>query len=233
MKRIAAFCAASLVGALISAAPAQAVTGKIYFDFRVPHSEFSLADAGIGSSSYSYSKGGVDLKVTAGTASGGAVTSSGEKVTKSLLGLGVKSSPFDLQATVDGAGLSGFRIVKDLNTLVFETSRKVKIHELWFAREDQHFTGDQFQLFDEGASGLQSASGAIQIPEAPGLLSISKYMLTSSLMGDMFGVGATDKDDNWRLAKLSLSVVPGPAPILLLLGAFGALAVTLRGRKAA
>jgi hypothetical protein len=215
VKSIAAFFGAPLVGALLAAAPAQAVTGNILFDFR---GGFSL-----GASSFSYSQGGVDLTVTAGTADGGGVDG-GAKVTKGLLGLGVKSWLLD-QQTVDGLG--------DKDVLIFAANKNVKVHELWFAKQDGFFSGDQFKLYDEGASGLQTASGAINVPSTGGLLKISQYVLGTPLAGDLFGVGATDHDDNWRLAKLSLSVVPGPAPILLLLGAFGALAVTLRGRKAA
>ncbi len=219
MKRIAAFLGAPLVGALLSAAPAQAVTGSIVFDFRVP-----LLSSSLGETSFSYSQGGVDLTVTAGSASGGGVTTSGERVTTAPLGLGVRSGTID-QLTVDG--------FRSLDVLKIASSKKVRINELWFGRQDGFFSSDQFQLYDEGASGLQAASGAITVPSTGGLLQIAKYTLGSPLTGDLFGVGATDADDNWRLAKLSLSAVPGPAPVLLLLGAFGALAMTLRGRKAA
>lgn len=219
MKRIATYFAAPLLGALWLASPAQAVTGNTVFDFTLPLSLGSYSSG----PSYSFSQNGIDLTVTAGTASGSGVTG-GSQVTRAPLGLGAKNWPLD-QWTVDGFG------AKDV--LSFSTNKKVKVNAIWFSREDEHFSGDQFKLYADGGSGLQVAGGKIDIPEAPGLLAISKYVLNAPLMGDLFGVGAADSDDNWRIAKLSLSAVPGPAPVLLLLGAFGALAVSLRGRKAA
>jgi hypothetical protein len=155
------------------------------------------------SPSLTYAIGNLSVNATANL---GLVTAKANLGVNNKGGLGVTSSTGD-NGAIDGFGFS------DLLKLVF--NKKVKVISARFSQVDGH---DDFDFYT--AAGFQFNK---HVPY--------NYIVTAfgGAQGKIFGFGASQFDDDYRLRSITVSTVPLPASLLLLVsGLFG---VGLLGRR--
>ena len=211
MTRILTFFAIALMAA---AGTAQAVTAD--FDFRTAWRGQA--------ETFEYTSGGATLTVGAGLARGFGIEDVGARVTRNTEGLGVRNSWFD-RSLLDGAF--------GLDALTFSFDRTVTVEAIRFTYADRN---DDAMIYVADAGGELEASRVIDIPRSGWLTTLPFDPLWT---GDLFGIGATGWNDEFRIAGMrvsfgeAVSAVSGPGPLGLLLGGFGVLALSLARRRSA
>jgi len=178
---------------------------------------FYLGGSGGSASSYAFSSDGIDLSVSAGTFSGNRIHD-GAQIHQTDDGLGVLSQRRD-SGQVDGRGRN--------DLLLFEFDRDIELEAIAFTFNDRN---DDFTFFWDIGSGLRNA-GQYDIP---GSSWFSIIYAGGGLIGDVFGIGATGNNDNFRVVGIEVSdvsQVPLPATGLLLLGALGAIGARRKLRR--
>ncbi|MEH6405014.1 MAG: hypothetical protein V7750_16675 [Sneathiella sp.] len=147
-------------------------------------------------SSFNMSSGGLDLTVSAGRFSNSGSVTPGGRVGTNNNGLGVDRGRFD-GGQVDGA------LGNDV--AIFNFNQDVKFESVTFSNWDNN---DQYTFFV--GDPLQNQ----------GFNFLSGYDLAAqNYIASMFGIGAHDSNDNFRIASISVSAVPLPTSVLLFGGA--------------
>ncbi len=155
--------------------------------------------------SYEFSSGGIDLTVTAGRfKNDGSIIHVG-KVGQYAWGLGASTRHYDSHQ-VDGN--------KGNDILIFEFDQKVTLKKVAFSYVDGN---DRFRFFhDTDHDGdLTDFGSSIDIPYG------NVYVFNSVWNGDLFGIGAKGKYDNFKVEGFHVTPVPLPAALPLLAGALG------------
>ncbi len=154
--------------------------------------DFSTA-ANSATSSLTFSNGGITVIATAGSPTG-LVNTRVNAGDKNKGGLGVTAEPGD-NGAIDGFGFV------DLLNLVF--NKKVKIISARFSEVDKH---DDYSFYT--SAGLQWTR------DLPYNFFVNNF---GGAQGTEFGFGALAFDDDYRLRSITVSPVPLPASLLLLL----------------
>ena len=197
---------------LLSAGPAAAFTS------------FDLTGSGGYQGSYGFSADGIGLSVSASTFSGSGSVGSDVLVHQNSTGLGVYSHWGD-SSQVDGS------LRNDL--LVFQFDQDVQLLAASFTYGDGN---DDFTFFfDGGGDGDLDLTGFADVPT--GSTSMT-YVFEQSWIGELFGIGALDTFDNFRVSGLDVegdisgvSSVPLPLPAFLLLGGCGLFVAARHAQK--
>ena len=203
----------------------------VVFCFNLPAAQasvtFDLRGYGGLKPSYEFVVDGVKLTVTAGTftSTGGVTTNFDDRVGQYSNGLGATTSRYDAHF-VDGYNGN--------DILVFAFDRKVSFESIRFTYVDFN---DDFHFFvspDGTAANLADVSGTSGYPVS------STYTFTPPLwMGTVFGIGAKDANDEFKVKKVTVSVVkpphkvPVPAALPILAGGLVMLAAVGRRRRRA
>ncbi len=137
-------------------------------------------------------------------------------------GLGVRDHG-DGDHKVDGSG--------DNNAVALRFGREVTLLGATFSYADANDHVEVFLLDGRAGPNVRRGlgfSGTGSSASNVALVDFSSDMLTSRI----FALGATDADDEWKLASITVDVaaVPVPAAGLLLLGAMGAMGAMRRRR---
>lgn len=158
---------------------------------------FSFTSTRSDVTSFDMSVGGIDLTVRAGQfTNAGAVSISGKVLTHNTDGLGVKRNNNDA-GNVDGSNGNDLAI--------FDFGQKVKFESIVFSRWEGN---DEYSFF--AGDPLTKVSYNFEKNQD---LSASDYI------GMLFGVGAKDGNDEFRIKSISVTAVPLPSSVLLFGGA--------------
>ena len=141
--------------------------------------------------SFSYSAGNVGLTVSAYNHANG-VLGSKASVVKRKMGLGVKSAG-ERGSNIDGRG-------KD-EMLVLQFDRDVRIKKIVFASVDGK---DQFVLSSYNSDVLQKLNDSLGI-KGKGRRGVSQLTRGQRLTGDMFGIGAVEGNDQFRIKRIKVA----------------------------
>jgi len=147
--------------------------------------------------SFNMSVDGIDLTVNAGKfTNAGSVSLSGQVFSNSTNGLGLKRNSND-PGDIDGRNGN--------DVAIFDFGQKVKFESIVFTRwegndEYSFFVGDPLSKINYNF-------------EANTDLSAANYI------NMLFGVGAKDNNDEFRIASISVTAVPLPSSVLLFGGA--------------
>ena len=154
-------------------------------------------------SEFNYVVDGIGLKTTGLLDGGGS-----RNVYRSILGAGVTNQViFDFEDNqIDGLGID--------ETLVLEFDRTVDLKSITFARVG---INDEFTLTVDGDGGFSA-----DIPGGNFLdLDISTFVLNPSRIGINFGIGVTDRNDDFLVKYVEVEAIPEPLTILGTLTALG------------
>lgn len=204
--------AAALVAALGAANPAGAAV------------MFNLTGNGGLADSYTFTKSGITLKVTPGTTDEALTTVTTPEgpdfryqVGQYSGGLGVTTHAHDSHQ-VDGANRN--------DILIFDFTAPAAQTQLLSVRFTFNDGNDDFTFwFDDDKDGKLDGDyiGKVDIPNN------GKYTFAETYAGFLFGIGAVDDYDNFKVKKIKVDVVaaPHPAPIPMALPLLGSALVGL------
>ena len=161
------------------------------------------------SSSFDYSKEGIDLTITAGSTAGP------RNVARGFLGVGVKGGFLD-DPELDGLGPN--------EALFLDFNKKISLVSATFSRVGFN---DDFQLFVDGDFLVEAdIPGGNIFDRGIGTFRFKKFAPDNQ--GTSFAFTVAGKNDDYFLKKVKVKVVPEPASLLGLLavGAFGVSSAT-------
>lgn len=143
-------------------------------------------------------------------------------VTVNQEGLGVRNRRFD-NFDVDG------RFGNDV--LLFSFADQIELTDIYFDNVDRN---DQFVFFAVDTMADLGGSIAATFFDITDLYSDEGiFSFTPAVAGSIFGIGALQSNDNFRVEGFAGSVVPLPASALLMLSALGGLVLVGRRRSSA
>ena len=207
------------------------------------NSIFDLSGSSPGDYSLDYSVDGIGLNVTGGTFSsstvGSETVSGGASVTRDGSGIGVQSDPND-NPVIDGDGGN--------DVVIFNFDQAVSLVSVTFS----HY-GDEMQATDPFTCSFTNVCfvpapddefSFLADTDSNGVLNLittnanaNPFIFSPSPVGTLFGIGAWDNNDDFRVASVEVSVAPTPLPAALPLYGSGLAVVGFAGwrkrRKAA
>jgi len=178
---------------------------------------FNFAGPNIVAPSHTFTNGSVSVETTAGTFSPAGVITPGGVVGRYAGGLGATTHSGDSHQ-VDGANRN--------DIILFDFNQTVTLESVTFSLVDSN---DEFSFFfDTEPDGvLNPISYNVDIPGS----GVGTYNFVSTWTAGMFGIGAWDSSDNFKIKSLTVSVVPLPATLPLYAAGLALLAFFGRRKK--
>lgn len=182
---------------------------------------FNLGGSFPGGFSLDYSEGGIGLNVTGGTFSsstpGSETVSGGAFVNRGSDGIGVSSGLIE-NPEVDGDHSN--------DVAIFSFDQAVKLVSVTFSHyDDETQSTDFFTCLFTGVCYVPAPDDEFSFladTDNNGSLNLittnsdgNPYVFSPSPIGDLFGIGAWDNNDDFRIASIEVSAVPLPAALPL------------------
>jgi hypothetical protein len=210
------FTAAAVAGVLaFSATSAQAVTYDFTGMSSGQQNTYTYGDLTVGAGHYHTSGGAVHSNITGDSVD--------DQVTRAYWGHGIDSDISgggqDSDNQVDGSG--------DNDVLVFKFGTAVTLVSVRFS----YFgSDDEFSYFFDG-DGNGNLDGDILADSLNPNGAGSNYTFGGTYFGTLFGIGAVDSNDEFRVRSITVSAVPVPAALPLFGAALLGMGFLARRRK--
>ncbi len=161
---------------------------------------FDLTGNGGWAKTYDFNQDGIGLTVSTGRQSGSSATQSSYDwlYQSNSNGLGMYSNGNGKNKEIDG---------KNADELVqFAFNTAVQLVSITFGRVDSN---DDFDFFFDTGTGLTEQANNIDIPNN------GTYLFSGLWNGDLFGIGANGKHDNFTIKRIEVAVTAIPLPAAL------------------
>jgi hypothetical protein len=211
--------------AFFIAPAANATTFTVDFDFRAPGGAVDEAF---------FSVMGVDLTVRAGTFEPRSTIRIGDRdVFQSTAGLGVlgpdEERPARGDEVPDSTNVDGRR-ANDI--LIFEFSQRVRLNSASFTFVDDN---DEFRFFQDVDGFGQLIGFGGNTPVVGGQIPIPGSQVFAFTPGQfdsaLFGIGALQGNDDFRVAGFNVTALPEPSTWLMMILGFGLTGLVLQRRR--
>lgn len=163
---------------------------------------FDFTGSGGLATSYTFMDSGISVTATATSFSnaGILIDDPRDRIGQYSQGLGATTHIGDSHQT-DGANRN--------DLIVFDFDQEIILESVTFTHVDSN---DDFRFFFESGSTLTDWGSNIDIP---GSGPSGTYIFNAIWAGDLFGIGARDTFDNFKISGMTVSAVPLPAALPL------------------